>query len=218
VLTSTDHQRASALARYLVRLHSSKLDEPARYLRAVRDMIGGGEGIFGIVDSYSDQVPAAPRGRLSGIEELAVQWRTRLRQRTHRLRRTHGDYHPFNLLFTAAGELALLDTSRGSVGDPADDVTALSMNYLFFAAQDPSSWRAFGVLWHRFWDAYMSESGDREVLDVAPPFLAWRGLVLANPVWYPAVHAAARERILGFVERALSADQFHPRDAEEMFR
>lgn len=202
-----DLPRAEALARWLVALHAERRDDPAGWRRAVRDLVGAGEGIFGIVDAYPPETPAAPPQRLQAIEERCVAWRWRLRGRTRRLARTHGDYHPFNILFRPGGDglaLTLLDASRGGQGDPADDVTALSVNYLFFAAERREAWRpALALLWRRFWEVYLAGTRDPGVLDTAPPFLAWRALVVACPRFYPGLGAPARDLLLGLAERAL---------------
>jgi Ser/Thr protein kinase RdoA (MazF antagonist) len=162
-------------------------------------------------------VPAAPPERLREIERRALDWRWRLKPGSRRLSRTHGDFHPFNVVFDG-DQLALLDASRGCMGDPADDVTCMAINYVFFAVEHPGAWRgALGELWRRFWQLYLDESGDHELLRVCAPFLAWRGLVVANPVWYPAVDPAARDRVLALIERALAAEQFDPSFAEALF-
>ncbi|MBK8995158.1 MAG: aminoglycoside phosphotransferase family protein [Myxococcales bacterium] len=206
-----------ALARHLVTIHAERHDEPLRYQRAIRDLVGSGEGIFGLIDAYAADVPAAPPERLRAIESQALTWRWRLKARAHRLRRTHGDYHPFNVLISDAGEVALLDASRGCLGDPADDVTCLAVNYVFFAVEHPGSWSgAFRALWHRFWEVYLRESGDAEMLEVCAPFLAWRGLVVANPLWYPNVEADARDRVFRLIERGLGAERFDPAFADEV--
>ena len=89
------------------------------------------------------------------VDVRRVDWRWRLRDRGARLARNHGDFHPFNLLFDAGGALRLLDASRGCVGEPADDLTALAVNYVFFAIDHPGAWRAgLGELWHRLWDGW----------------------------------------------------------------
>lgn len=209
-------EHVEALARHLVTIHAERHEDPLRYQRAVRDLVGSGEGIFGLIDAYAPDVPAAPPERLMAIERSAVAWRWRLRSRAHRLRRTHGDYHPFNVLISDLGEIALLDASRGCLGDPADDVTCMAINYVFFAVEHPGTWQsAFRELWHRFWSVYLARSGDRELLEVCAPFLAWRGLVVANPVWYPNVEAAARERVFRLIERTLDAERFDPAFADE---
>jgi aminoglycoside phosphotransferase (APT) family kinase protein len=218
-ISPLDRERVSVLARYLARLHVRL--EPSRdaYRRAVRDLLGHGEGIFGIVDGYPDATPGAGADRLAAIEHACLEWRHRLRDRAHRLSRTHGDFHPFNILFAEGAELRLLDASRGCQGDPADDVAALAINYVFFAVSSAGAWRrGLGELWRSFWGEYLQASGDRELLEVVAPFLAWRGLVVCNPRWYPALPAEQRDRLLGLVERALGAQRFEPEWAEDLFR
>ncbi len=209
--TGADLERAAALAEYLARLHSAKLDDPAAWRRAVRDLVGHGEGIFGMVDGYPPGVPGAPASRLRAIEERCLAWRWRLRDRTERLARTHGDFHPFNIVFAphppaGPAQFTLLDASRGGKGDPADDLTALSVNYVFFSTGHPESWaRGLRPLWREFWSRYLAASGDRAALETAPPFLAWRALVVASPRFYPHLGAEARDLLLGLGERALDA-------------
>jgi aminoglycoside phosphotransferase (APT) family kinase protein len=196
--TPHDVVRAEHLARVLLEIHAQPGSHPGAYTRAIRDLLGHGEGIFGLVDSYDGSV--VPATRLRAIEEACLAWRWRLRDQTHRLRRTHGDFHPFNILFDDFGAPQLLDTSRGSEGDPADDVACLTINYVFFGARP---------LWDAFWREYLA----RDTVDVCAavaPFFAWRALVLASPKWYPHLAAAERERILAFAERALAAPRFDP--------
>jgi len=204
-----DHARAAALADYLVALHAERVDDPAAWRRAVRDLLGHGEGIFGMVDGYPEDTPAAPPGRLRAIEERCLAWRWRLRGRAGRLARTHGDFHPFNVLFRPGGDgtaLALLDASRGGRGDPADDLTALSVNYVLFAAEHRRAWgRALRGLWRGFWERWLAGARDPEALETAPPFLAWRALVVASPRFYPGLSPEARDLLLSLAERALDA-------------
>ncbi len=209
-----DVARADALAEYLGRLHVRKLDDPVAWRRAVRDLLGHGEGIFGMVDGYPEGVPGAPAARLRAIEERCLDWRWRLKDRTHRLARTHGDFHPFNVVFApraADGDgdgtrFTLLDASRGGKGDPADDLTALAVNFVFFAAEHRGAWpHGFRPLWRRFWSRWLETTGDREVLETAPPFLAWRALVVASPRFYPHLPEGARDLLLRLAEHALDA-------------
>jgi hypothetical protein len=212
-----DLRRLDTLADYLAQLHLRHQGRLAAYTRAVRDLVGSGEGIFGMIDGYADDVPAAPPARLRRIEERCAGWRWRLRDHEARIARVHGDFHPFNLVFDGDCELALLDASRGAMGEPADDVTALAINFVFFALDTPGAWhRGLGGLWHRLWSRYLHATSDREVLDVAPPWLAWRALVIANPRWYPALSAGSRDRLLGWVERTLDAHHLDPRLADEV--
>jgi hypothetical protein len=218
-----DLARCDALARYLARLHAERLVDPVAWRRAVRDLLGHGEGIFGVVDGYPRDVPGAPAARLRAIEERCLGWRWRLRGRPGRLARTHGDFHPFNLVFRPPGPgedgtgFTVLDASRGGKGDPADDVVALAVNYPFFALDHPGAWRALGPLWHRFLAGYRAAGGDAGALEDAPPFLAWRALVLASPRFYPHLSAAARDALLALAERALEAGRLEPAWADALF-
>jgi aminoglycoside phosphotransferase (APT) family kinase protein len=115
-----------------------------------------------------------------------VDWRQKLKGRVHRLRQVHGDFHPWNILFDQGTEFCLLDRSRGEWGDPADDVTCLTMNYVFFSMQKSGRLEGpFEQLFRRFWERYLERSRDAEMLQVAAPFLVFRALVMAHPVWYP---------------------------------
>ena len=122
--------------------------------------------------------------------------------RAARLTRTHGDFHPFNIVFSPPGadpgavRFTLLDASRGGQGDPADDLVALSVNYVFFALEHAGAWRrGLGGLWRRFWEISLDGRRDPGVLESAPPYLAWRALVLSCPRFYPGLGAAAREKL-----------------------
>lgn len=217
-ITELDRRRLDVLVDYLVALHRERGGRPAVYTRAVRDLVGAGEGIFGMIDGYPPDVPSAPPARLRALEERCLAWRWKLRGRERRLCPTHGDFHPFNLLFTGDIELALLDASRGAAGEAADDLTALAVNFVFFALDRRGAWAGgLGELWHRLWSRYLAATGDREVLEVAPPWLAWRALVVANPRWYPGLSADGRDRLLTWLEATLDrglvparADQVAP--------
>jgi hypothetical protein len=217
-----DVARIEVLAGYLARLHTPVASAGSRYRRAIRDLLGSGEGIFGIIDGYPEGVPGASRERLRAIEGRCVEWRWRLRDRDGRLTRTHGDFHPFNIVFDGDAP-TLLDASRGGCGDPADDVTALGINFLLFAVDaprvSPRVWEeGLGLLWQRLWERYLAARPDPGLLAVAPPFLMWRALVVANPKFYPRLSARGRDQLLGFATEALDAGVLEPARAEELFR
>jgi hypothetical protein len=212
-----DLARCDALVDWLVRLHAEPVEAPQAWRRALRDLVGHGEGIFGVVDAFGDDVPAASPARLEALEARALAWRWRLRGRAGRLRRTHGDFHPFNLLFGEGTRFTLLDASRGGLGDPADDLVALAINYPFFALDHPRGWDGLGPLWRRAWARYLAASGDGGLLEAVAPHLAWRALVLACPRFYPGLSPRGRDALLGLAERALDATAFDPAWAEGLF-
>lgn len=208
-LSPLDLQRADALCDYLLRIHQVRGDNPALYVRRIRELVGHGECIMGIADSYPEQPDFAVL--LEQIELQCVRWRWKLKSRTHRLRQVHGDFHPWNILFRSGCDFSLLDRSRGEFGEPADDVTCLTINYLFFSLQRSGRLEGdFETLFRRFWDRYLDRSGDAEMLEVAPPFFAFRGLVLASPMWYPSLPEPVRQKILRFVQAVLETERFDP--------
>jgi hypothetical protein len=207
-----DEARAETLGGFLAGAHAARRDEPTLYQRRIRELVGHGECLMGILDSYPHPYALLPAAECEALEQAAVSWRWRLRGRAHRLAFTHGDFHPWNLLFREGTDFSVLDRSRGEWGEPADDVAALGVNYLFFAlrAAGAGTGGATGLtgLFRRFLDCYLDRSGDDELLDVLPPFLAFRTLVIAHPRWYPALTEPVRRHLLGFARCLLSAPSF----------
>jgi Phosphotransferase enzyme family len=208
-----DFARADALCDYLVEIHRLRGPEPGLYLRRLRDLVGHGECIFGVADSY----PAGPLVEaVREIERRANDWRWRLKDKTHRLCQVHGDFHPWNILFREGVDFSALDRSRGEWGEAADDVTCLALNYLFFSLQRSGRLEGdFERLWRDFWNRYLERSGDAEILEAAAPFFAFRALVMANPLWYPALEAGVRRKVLDFALNVLAAPRFDPARADE---
>jgi hypothetical protein len=105
----------------------------------------------------------------------------------------------------------VLDRSRGEWGEPADDVTCLTMNYVFFSLQRSGRLDGnFETLFRRFWDRYLSRSGDSEMLQVAAPFFVFRCRVMAHPIWYPDLEGSVRRKLFTFMNSVLDAQAFNP--------
>jgi Phosphotransferase enzyme family len=208
-LTELDLARADALCDYLVQVHKVPGNNPGLYIRRVRELVGHGECIMGLTDSYPSQHPSITAQLLEDIEHRCIRWRWRLKKFTHRLRQVHGDFHPWNILFKQGVDFQLLDRSRGEYGDPADDVSCLTLNYVFFSLQ--RSGRLEGpleTLFHRFWTRYIESSRDREILQVVAPFFAFRALVMASPVWYPKLPEDVRRKLFTFIRAVLESEAF----------
>ncbi len=210
-LQEKDNRRAIALAEYLSHIHAVKSQAPDLYQRRIRETVGHGEGILGMLDTFPSDVPEADVKTLEAIERRCVAWRWKIKSRTHRLSRIHGDFHPWNILFAEADEMTLLDRSRGPWGEPADDVSAMDINYLFFSLRTHGRLAgAFQNLHQNFWDVYLSNTDDIEILEVAPMFYLWRALVLAHPWWYPDLSTKTRTALLHFVDAMLECARFEP--------
>jgi hypothetical protein len=212
-LRPLDLDRVRALADYIAEIHSVKGEDPGLYVRKVRDLVGHGECIMGLTDSYPLPYAFITANLLERIEKACVAWRWKLKGKTHRLRRVHGDFHPWNILFREGTDFTVLDRARGEWGEPADDPTCLSINFLLGALlREGKMAGPFETLLTAFWDRYLDRTGDREVLEAAAPFLAFRGLVVASPVWYPQLPEAIRRKLFAFIEGVLASDRFDYRN------
>lgn len=216
--SADDLRKADVLVESLATIHAVRRDEPELYRRKSRELVGGNECIAGILDSYDD-FPLDGWGsseQLLSIERRCLGWRHRLKGFTHRLRRVHGDFHPWNLLFDG-DRLTLLDRSRGPYGEPADDVAALVVNYLFFSLLGHGRLQgALRELWFHVFSTYLHRTGDEELLQTLPPHLAFRALVVASPAWYPDLPATTRRALLSFAERVLGEADFEPERIDEL--
>ena len=210
-LTELDRGRTMELAGYLAGIHAEKHDAPELYVRRIRDLIGHGECIMGLIDSYPSDWAFPYAGALKDIEMRCVDWRWKLRGREDRLCVEHGDFHPWNILFldNETTDFMVLDRSRGEFGEAADDVAGLSINYIFYALQDRESFDGpFKELYLRFMDEYLDETGDDGLVRVIQPFYAWRGLVVASPIWYPNLSDDIRRKLFNFIINVLDTDLF----------
>jgi len=216
ILDPLDEERAKALSEYLATIHRVKLDAPSLYTRRIRDLIGHGECIMGLIDNYHTGYGFITRDMLKNIEMHCVEWRWRIKDMGQRLSQVHGDFHPWNILFREGTDFTLLDRARGEWGEPADDVGTMTINYLFFSLQLYGRLEgAFERLYSIFWNTYLDATGDQEMLRVIQPFLAWRGLVLGNPLWYPTQPLEVRRKLFKFIENVLRIDEFRPERINE---
>jgi Predicted aminoglycoside phosphotransferase len=204
-----DVERCLKLCNYLSQIHSLKSKDKRLYIRRIRDLIGHGECIFGLIDSYSKDFKFFSEDDFIKLEKKLIEWRWKLKNYTHRLSVIHGDFHPWNIFFLDNNDFILNDRSRGEYGDPADDVSALTINYLFFSLQKYRKlYGSFERLWEIFYENYVKFTEDEEIFKVIQPFLIWRSLVIANPIWYPNLDDEVREKIFNFIRNLAENDFF----------
>lgn len=218
-LEPLDLERCRVLSDYLAEIHKVKGDKAELYVRRVRDLVGHGECIMGLTDSYPSGLEYISEKDLAEIEKRCVEWRWKLKRYTHRLAQVHGDYHPWNILFHKDADFTVLDRSRGEWGEPADDVSALTINYLFYSLQTYGRLeKSFETLFNLFWKNYLDKTGDEEILGVIQPFFAWRGLVVASPVWYPKLPEHLRVKLFNFIQNVLRIEKLDLKDINSCFR
>jgi len=212
-LTPLDIERTEALSTYLAEIHANRHDDRELYLRKVRDIVGHGECIMGLTDSYPDDLDFVTWGDLCEIEKKCVDWRYKIKGRMHRLCMTHGDFHPWNIMFRQGADFTVLDRSRGEWGEAADDVSSITMNYLFYSLQKYGELAGpFQEMFELFYDNYIERTGDKELLEVIQPFYVFRSLVVASPIWYPNLDPGVRTRLFNFINNILDSEVFDYQD------
>ncbi|MBI5664994.1 MAG: aminoglycoside phosphotransferase family protein [Nitrospirae bacterium] len=218
-LDAQDIEKIRSMTSYLAMIHSVKKDSKQLYWRKVRDTIGHGECLMGVFDTYPEGTISS--SGMSDIEKKCVDWRARLKPKFNRLCQVHGDFHPGNIWFTppipplsrggqrGGIDFILLDRSRGPWGDAADDISALTINYIFFSINHLGKLAGpYLEAFNLFYDQYINETGDTELFEVLAPFYAFRGVVVANPVFYPEVTPENRRKIFNFVNGVLDDESF----------
>lgn len=239
ILDEKDTNKIEAMTSYLAEIHSVKKDSRTLYWRKLRDTVGHGECLMGVFDSYPDGT--LPYNEMAEIVKKSVDWIAKLKPKFKRLSQIHGDFHPGNIWFnppspsfskgrrrglsTPNSELLtkidfiLLDRSRGPWGDPADDVTALAINYIFFSIKHFGTVRGPYLEGLRlFFERYLTLTGDDELISVVAPFYAFRGAVVANPVFYPELTQEKRKIIFRFVNNVLDDKRFRLESVNDYLR
>jgi thiamine kinase-like enzyme len=214
-----DMERCRALSSYLAEIHKVKRDDSGLYVRRIRDLVGHGECIMGLIDSYPLGLPYASEKYLEELEKRCVEWRWKLKRFSRRLAQVHGDFHPWNILFRKDTDFTVLDRSRGEWGEPADDVSSMTVNYLFYSLQTFGQLaEPFESLFSLFWKNYLDKTGDEEILKVVQPFYVWRSLVVASPIWYPNLQEQVRVKLFNFARNILDTQKVDLKAVNSYFK
>ncbi len=206
-LEISDIDKIKAMTSYLAAIHSIKKNSKTLYWRKLRDTVGHGECLMGIFDTYPDGTLGY--NEITAIIKNSVDWIYRLKPNYSRLSQIHGDFHPGNIWFKDDSDFILLDRSRGPWGEPADDITALTINYIFFSVKNYEDIRGpYLEGLSLFFEEYVKLTGDTQLYEVVAPFFAFRGVVVANPVFYPELTSGQRRLLFNFVNNVLASDRF----------
>lgn len=211
-LLEADREKVKTLANYLVELHKLKFSGPKElrdsiYKRHTRDVIGHGEMLMGVLDTYP-QLNWATKDDIISILHLAIICREEIKHLSHRLTRIHGDFHPGNIIFTNK-DFKVLDASREEFGEPADDLTALAINYIWYAIKQTGSISGpFKELLKIFWNTYIEKTKDYEINKIVPIFFAFRAIVVAHPIFYPNQDDTVRKKLFDFAKHLLNSKRF----------
>lgn len=220
-ITDKDLETAKDMAGWLAEVHSEKKDDPHLYKRRIRELLGSSECIMGIVDeAFPDDWDFFSCSDFKRLEKRLIDWRWKLmKYYSHRLCAVHGDFHPWNVLIGGKNGFSVLDRSRGEWGEAAGDVCTMAVNYLLFGLYGGSDLSPdFKKIYLAFMEEYFCRTGDMEALEVMAPFIVFRGLVIASPVWYPDHPDEVRKALLNLVVNVLEDEVFDYAGIEKYMR
>ena len=210
-LDDRDVTKIKQLTGYLAGIHSVKYKEPDSrilYWRKLRDTIGHGECLMGVLDNYPENVDFTTYSEMAEIEKKCIDWRAKLKPMYRRTCLIHGDFHQGNVWFSN-NDFIVLDRSRGEYGDAADDVTAFTINYIFSSILNHGKLEgAYEEALRLFYENYLGLTGDYELNRVSALFYAFRGVVVANPQFYPNITKTQRRKVFNLVHGILDASEF----------
>jgi hypothetical protein len=225
-LTKNDEEKIITISDYLSSIHSIKYDGKNRdylYKRVVRDFVGHGELTMGVIDTFPDKLDFVSNKELVEIVKKMVEWWNKIKYKNERLTVVHGDFYPGNIWFDDK-KLVVFDRSRFRYGDPADDTTCLTMNFINYSVMSYGEFKdPFKKLTELFFTQYFKKRKDNEMFKVSPLFFAFRALVSIHPVFYSAGwmknHGFKKERIevlndskkkiINFTRNILNEEEFN---------
>lgn len=212
VVEELDTARCDALCDWLLGIHARRgAADAALYPQRLRGLLGRDEGVMGLADAWPESEGRFASQFLEEVERRLIGWRWRIKGRSHRLRGVHGDFRPDHVLFREGCDFTVIGRAHGEWGEPADDVACLTLHFVVEALRRSGRFDGpLKALFRRFWSRYLLEGGDGEILEVAPPFLAWRGLELASPGREAGLSPQVRRTVAEFVCRVIAEPVFDP--------
>jgi len=219
-ITDADRKKALAVSDYLVKLHSKTLKADAHSTRSIRrrhtrDAVGHGEMMMGVIDTYPDDFTFISKEKLTDLICKTVKSRERTKDTPFIPCHVHGDFHPGNIIFKG-NKLTVLDASRQLWGDPADDVAAMAINYIWFAVMQSGGFSGpFAELFEIFWNNYFKKTNDMTIPVTAGVHFAFRGVVVAHPIFYKDQSDEVRRKMIKFVDNVLNEGPFDPHMIKE---
>ncbi len=229
LLTELDKKRILLLSDFLAKLHQDKptKNQDSLYKRCIRGLIGGNTSIMSIIDMYPPHLNWVTHEQLQHMIQESIHYWTTHKFKHSRLCHVHGDFHPGNIWFKErTEEYTLLDRSGQTYGEAADDLTAFSINFIFYSLSKRGKFEgACKEGFELFWDNYLTKTKDQEILSVSPPFFALRSMVVCNPIFYSddffgsAENAKqTRQKIFNGALSILTAREVNLKKIEHYFR
>lgn len=207
-----DFKKVILLSDYLVKIHKKKFrgakDQAlSLYKRHTRDYVGS-RFMIDVLDTYPTEISFTSWDKLHKLVFEVYKYREKSKNNFLRLSKIHGDFHPGNVRFKDKNKFIILDASRAIWGEPADDVSCLGINYLWYSLRQTGKFKGiFKELFDTFWNNYIKKTGDQEINTILPLFIAIRSVVLKHPLYF-SVNDKIRKKLLAFAYHSLKKGDF----------
>lgn len=216
-LTEETKEKIKKISDFLVELHKNKHESIPLYRRKIRDTLGSGGSLIGLLDMHPDPAFKQFEEKWIQIVKLSINFWKRSRNMHNRLCEIHADYHPGNLWFENQ-KLTILDRSRGRFGEPADDITAFAINPIMYSLMTNGNFEGpFKEMFDIFWNNYFKQTNDKEMRKIMAPYIAFRVSVVTNPIFYNDEALGGKEkatfirsRMINLALNILKDNEFNP--------
>ena len=86
----------------------------------------------------------------------------------------------------------------------------MAINYIWLALRHKNNFSGpFKELFEIFWRNYLKKTRDNEINKIVPIFFAFRGLVVAHPLFYKNQTNKTRKQIFNFINNILDGKVFN---------
>lgn len=217
LLNEKTKDKIKKISDFLVKLHKNKHESISLYRRKIRDIIGSGGSLIGLLDMHPENDFRKFEKEWTEIIKRSINFWKKSRNLNHRLSEIHADFHPGNLWFDG-DKLIILDRSKGRFGEPADDIIAFGINPIMYALITNEKFEGpFKEIFDLFWNNYFKQTKDKEMRKIMAPYIAFRISVITNPLFYNdkffgAAEKASliRKKLINFALNVLKEDEFNP--------
>ncbi|MEK6914446.1 MAG: hypothetical protein AABW83_02235 [Nanoarchaeota archaeon] len=218
LLEEKTKNKIKIISDFLVELHKNKHKSTSLYRRKIRDTIGSGCSLIGLLDMHPENAFKQFEKEWLEIIKLSINFWRKSRNLTHRLSEIHADYHPGNLWFNN-NELIILDRSKGRFGEPADDIIAFAINPIMYSLITNQKFEgSFKEIFDLFWNNYFKQTKDKEMRKIMAPYIAFRISVITNPLFYNDEFFGSskkanliRKKLINFALNVLKDKEFDPK-------
>lgn len=209
---TSDHEKVvKNITDYMLKTHKIKPKvDPEKikhyYWRHSQDFIGS-EVLMDILDVWPQDKLLSLKDRAFFVEQLYI-----LREQTRDLYKRcvmiHSDLHPDNIRVHADLSISILDSARTIWGEPADDLTCMLANFLFFGMKFPKSRAEYQKAYDFMLQRYLAKNGSSELEQAARIYMPIRLLILAHPLFFSDDSPKLKKQVIKLAKEIISNRKF----------